>query len=117
MRQIFFLPVFQFFTHPAVEDEMKRKFRGHYPNNNRWNWWQLLLFRFFCLWCAFDWVIFPILYAVISLLEKRSKRRKERRSKPSEKIEEENEGRNEEANEEGMSHVTGILQPADGLLA
>ncbi|KAL9952846.1 hypothetical protein ACROYT_G040159 [Oculina patagonica] len=97
----------KFFTHPAVEDEMNRKFRGHYPDNNQWIWWQLVLFRFFCLWCAFDWVIFPILYAVISLLEKRRKREKERRSKPSEIIEEENEDINEEASEEGMSHVTG----------
>ena len=81
----FFL-FFQFFTRAAVEDEMKRKFDGRDPKKSGWNWWQLLLFRFFCFWCAFDLLLFPILFTVFSLRkERRSKRGKEPRSRRGEK--------------------------------
>ncbi|XP_078350088.1 uncharacterized protein LOC144634914 isoform X2 [Oculina patagonica] len=85
----------KFFTHPAVEDELNRKFHGRDAEKTGWNRWQLLLFRFFCF---FDLLFLPILFMVFSLLEKLSKRGKERRSKRGEG--------NEEANEKEKSNVT-----------
>lgn len=92
---------------------MKRKFRGRFPEKGKWKWWHLLLFRFFCVWCAFDMLIFPIFSTVFSLLEKRGKRKKERRNELSKLFEAENEDRNEEMNEQEAPHMTGIVQPAD----
>ncbi|XP_078352051.1 uncharacterized protein LOC144636725 [Oculina patagonica] len=78
----------KFFTHAAVEEEMKRKFRGRDPEKSGWNWWQLLLFRLFCFWCAFVFLIFPVLFTVFALRnEQRSSRGKERRRKRGEKKE------------------------------
>ncbi|KAL9952839.1 hypothetical protein ACROYT_G040152 [Oculina patagonica] len=67
----------KFFTHPAVEDEMERKFHGREPEKSGWNWWQLLLYRFFCFWCALDLLFLPILFTVFSQLEKRREEKEE----------------------------------------
>lgn len=75
---------------------MDRKFRGRDFEESTWKWWQLLLFR---LWCSFDWVIFPMVIAVSSLLKKRSKRKRRRRNEQDEDADEE---------EEEVSHVKGL---------
>ncbi|XP_078352011.1 uncharacterized protein LOC144636698 isoform X2 [Oculina patagonica] len=88
----------KFLTHPAVEDELKRKFRGRDAEKTGWIWWQLLLFNFFCF---FDLLFFPILFIVFSLLEKMRKRRKNEKAKKSKQGE-----RNEAANKKEESNVT-----------
>ena len=75
---------------------MKRKFRGR-VQKKKWNWWQLLLFRFFWFWCAFDPLIFPILFKVL-------------KSKRDEIVEEEKESRNKgiEQSAETMCACDGV---------
>ena len=69
MQFLFFF--LQFFTHPVVDAEMKRKWYGREfaritTERKRW---QLL----FSIWCLFDMVFCPILFAVFSLKKKQSK--------------------------------------------
>ncbi len=77
---------------------MERKFHGREPEKSGWNWWQLLLYRFFCFWCALDLLFLPILFTVFSQLEKRR--------------EEKEENVNEEGSKEAIPDEIGIVQPA-----
>lgn len=67
----------QFFTHPVVSTEMTRKWYGREFLTSGWNRWRPLL----NLWCVFDLVFSPILYALFSLIHiQREKKRKTQRS-------------------------------------
>ena len=79
---------------------MTRKFDGRYTKKSSWNWWQLLLFRFFCFWCVVDWCIFPILFGLYSLLKKRTKQVKKRKSKEGKIVEEREEEDSDNVNKE-----------------
>lgn len=59
---------------------MNRKFRGRFPWKGRWNWWQLLLIRLFCFWCAIDLLIVPIFFAVhVFLMRKKRRGRRDKK--------------------------------------
>ena len=79
---------------------MTRKFHGRYTKKSNWNWWQLLLFRFFCFWCTVDWCIFPMLLTLYSPLKKRSKQVKKPTSKQGKIVEGKEEADSENGNEE-----------------
>ena len=67
----------QFFIHPVVDAEMKRKWHGREFIKTEWKRWQLL----FSIWCLFDLVFSPILLAVFSYLENRRKRKEREENK------------------------------------
>ena len=91
---------------------MTRKFHGRFSKKSSWNWWQLLLFRFFCFWCVVDWCICPILFTWFPLLKKRCEREKLKRQriKQGKQTEGENKEENEDRKVEVMPHLTGNVK-------
>ena len=78
----FVFPLFffglQFFTHPVVDTEMKRKWYGRDFMKSGWKRWRLL----FSIWCFFDLVFSPLLYALCTLIHwQREKKRKRSKGK------------------------------------
>ena len=65
-KLISFFLFLQFFTHPVVDTEMKRKWFGRDFMKTEWKRWKTL----FVFWCLFDLVFSPVLFAVFSLMTK-----------------------------------------------
>ena len=59
----------QFFTHPVVDTEMKRKWYGRDLIKTEWKRWRAL----FIFWCLFDLMFSPVLFAVCSLMRRKSR--------------------------------------------
>jgi len=68
-KLISFFLFLQFFTHPVVDTEMKRKWFGRDFMKTEWRRWKTL----FVFWCLFDLVFSPVLFAVFSLMTKNNK--------------------------------------------
>ena len=70
----------QFFTHPVVDSEMKRKWYGRDFMKSEWKRWRPL----FIIWCLFDLVFSPILYALSSLIRVQREKKRKKSERPSE---------------------------------
>ena len=69
----------QFFAHPAIFNLMNDKWLGRYGRMKRCSWLskQGLLWILLHIWCLFDLVMFPFLFAVLYIKHRRNKNRLE----------------------------------------
>ena len=76
---IFFSLISQFFTHPVIFNLMNDKWLGKFGRMERCSWLSLqgLLWILLHIWCLFDLVMFPFLFAVFYVKHCRNKNKLE----------------------------------------
>ena len=72
---IFLFLISQFFAHPVIFNLMSDKWLGKFGRMKRCSWLSLQhwLWIFLHIWCLFDLVMFPFLFAVFYFMHRRNK--------------------------------------------
>ena len=72
---IIFSLISQFFAHPVIFNLMRDKWLGKFGRMKRCSWLSLQgwLWIMLHIWCLFDFVMFPFLYAVFYIKHRRNK--------------------------------------------